>query len=39
MAPLDSAKREVIATTIAHYCGYAQRFRQAQAEAQAVPLA
>ena len=33
MVQLDAARREVIASTIQHYCGYARRFMQAQAEA------
>jgi carbonic anhydrase/acetyltransferase-like protein (isoleucine patch superfamily) len=35
MAPLDKAKRELIATTIEHYCGYARAFAAAQAGAVA----
>ena len=30
MAPLDDAKRELIATTVEHYCGYARAFADAQ---------
>jgi carbonic anhydrase/acetyltransferase-like protein (isoleucine patch superfamily) len=32
MAPLDEAKRELIAMTIEHYCGYARAFAGAQAK-------
>jgi carbonic anhydrase/acetyltransferase-like protein (isoleucine patch superfamily) len=30
MAPLDAAKRELIALTVVHYCGYARAFADAQ---------
>lgn len=34
MAPLDQAKRDMIAATAVTYCGYAQTFRRAQAAAE-----
>jgi hypothetical protein len=30
MAPLDAAKRALIAMTVEHYCGYARAFAAAQ---------
>jgi hypothetical protein len=30
MAPLDTQKRDLIAITVEHYCGYARAFAAAQ---------
>ena len=30
MVPIDEAKREIIASTVGHYCGYARVFAEAQ---------